>query len=120
MKNQEATQEMERLIDAFPRNMVEAIKIGQAAIRSFKAKPVRNVLVSGLGGSGIGGKFASQLVWDKCSVPVNVVNDYRIPAWVNEETLFIACSYSGNTEETMSTLEEAIKRGASISCVTSG
>ncbi|MEM9050924.1 MAG: bifunctional phosphoglucose/phosphomannose isomerase [Bacteroidota bacterium] len=120
MTKQEATQEMERLIDAFPGNMVEAIKIGQTAIENFSAKPVKNVLVSGLGGSGIGGKFASQLVWDKCSVPVNVVNDYRIPAWVNEETLFIACSYSGNTEETLSTLEEAMSKGASISCVTSG
>jgi len=120
MTKQEATQEMERLIHAFPENMVEAIKIGQAAIENFSSKPVKNVLVSGLGGSGIGGKFASQLVWDNCKVPINVVNDYRIPAWVNEDTLFVACSYSGNTEETLSSLEEAMSRGASISCVTSG
>lgn len=120
MSIEEATKEMERLIDAFPENMLEAIKIGKEAIRSFKPRPIENVLISGLGGSGIGGKFASQLVWDECKVPINLVHDYRIPAWVDESTLFIACSYSGNTEETLSTVNEAMARGASIACVTSG
>ena len=100
--------------------MVEAIKIGKEATSNFKTKPIQNVLISGLGGSGIGGKFASQLVWDQCSVPIALVHDYRIPNWVNENTLFVACSYSGNTEETMSTLEEAMSKGAQIACVTSG
>jgi glucose/mannose-6-phosphate isomerase len=120
MTKQEAIQEMERLIDVFPDNMVEAIEIGKQAAERFKTRPVKNVLISGLGGSGIGGKFASQLVWDQCTVPVQIVNDYRIPAWVGEDTLFVACSYSGNTEETLSTLAEAMTKGASISCVTSG
>jgi len=120
MTKQEAIQEMERLIDAFPDNMVEAIEIGKRAAENFHSRPVKNVLISGLGGSGIGGKFASQIVWDECTVPVQIVNDYRIPAWVGEDTLFVACSYSGNTEETLSTLAEAMAKGASISCVTSG
>jgi glucose/mannose-6-phosphate isomerase len=97
MTTLEATKEMERLIDAFPDNMLEAIEIGKKAVNNFKPRPVKNVLISGLGGSGIGGKFASQLVWDQCTVPIHVVNDYRIPAWVGEDTLFVACSYSGNT-----------------------
>ncbi|HKK39039.1 MAG TPA: bifunctional phosphoglucose/phosphomannose isomerase [Cryomorphaceae bacterium] len=120
MTKEEAITEMERLIDAFPDNMVEAIEIGKRAAENFKPRRVSNVLISGLGGSGIGGKYASQLVWDQCSVPIQVVNDYRIPAWVGEDTLFVACSYSGNTEETLSTLAEAMAKGASISCVTSG
>jgi len=120
MTKQEAIKEMERLIDAFPENMVEAIEIGSNAVQRFKPRRVNHVLISGLGGSGIGGKFASQLVWDQCTVPIHVVNDYRIPAWVGEDTLFVACSYSGNTEETLSTLAEAMAKGASISCVTSG
>jgi glucose/mannose-6-phosphate isomerase len=120
MNKAEAIKEMERLIDAFPSNVSEAIEIGLDAVKHFKTRPVRNVLISGLGGSGIGGKFASQLVWDECKVPIAVVHDYRIPAWVGEDTLFVACSYSGNTEETLSTLSQAITRGASISCVTSG
>ncbi len=120
MTIQESTQEMERLIEGLPANMHEAIDIGERAISTFKTKPVKNVLVSGLGGSGIGGKIVSQLVWDQCAVPMQVVNDYDIPAWVGPDTLFIASSYSGNTEETLSTLEYAIARGAQVACITSG
>jgi len=120
MSKEEALKEMEGLIDAFPDNMTEAIEIGKKSVNIFKTRPVKNVAISGLGGSGIGGKFASQLVWDQCPVPIHVVNDYRIPAWVGKDTLFVACSYSGNTEETLSALAEAMTKGASITCITSG
>lgn len=111
---------MERLIDAFPENMKAAIDIGTRAAAAFRTAPVSNVLISGLGGSGIGGKIVSQLVWDACTVPIQVVNDYRLPAWVGPDTLFIASSYSGNTEETLSTVKEAMARGAQMACITSG
>jgi glucose/mannose-6-phosphate isomerase len=120
MTKTEAMREMERLIDAFPQNMTEAIGIGQEAAKQFRTRPVKNVMISGMGGSGIGGKFAAQIVWDQCKVPVISVHDYRIPAWVDEHTLFVASSYSGNTEETLSTLSIALSKGASIACVTSG
>jgi glucose/mannose-6-phosphate isomerase len=120
MTKEEATSEMERLIAVFPENILDAIKIGQSAIAAFKIKKVKNVLISGLGGSGIGGKFASQLIWDQCNVPVQLVHDYRIPEWVDNHTLFVACSYSGNTEETLSSLAEAISKNAEIACITSG
>lgn len=111
---------MERLIAAFPANVKDALTIGRNAIINFRTQPVHNVLISGLGGSGIGGKIMSQLVWDSCKVPISLVHDYRIPAWVGEHTLFIASSYSGNTEETLSSLEEAMRRGAQVVCITSG
>lgn len=111
---------MERLISLFPDNMLEAIKIGEEAIKRFKTTRVTNVMISGLGGSGIGGKIMSQLVWDQCTVPINLVHDYRIPAYVGPGTLFIASSYSGNTEETLNTLHLAIQAGAQIVCITSG
>jgi len=116
----EATQEMERLIEGLPANMHDAIEIGARAIASFHTRPVKNVLISGLGGSGIGGKIVSQLVWDQCPAPIQVVNDYDLPAYVGPDTLFIASSYSGNTEETLSTLEHAMAKGAQIACITSG
>lgn len=115
-----ALAEMENYIVEFPENMVEAIEIGMNAIKNFNVKEVDNVVISGLGGSGIGGKIVSQLVWDKCKVPVTLVNDYRIPVWVNERTLFVATSYSGNTEETLSALGEAIRYGAQIAAITAG
>lgn len=115
-----ALAEMENYIEAFPQNMIDAIEIGSKAILEFKTNAIDNVVIVGLGGSGIGGKIISQLVWDKCKVPITLVNDYRIPTWVNERTLFVATSYSGNTEETLSALSEAIQKGAQISAITSG
>lgn len=115
-----ALAEMENYIVEFPENMVEAIEIGTNAIKDFNTKEIDNVVIAGLGGSGIGGKIVSQLVWDKCNVPVILVNDYHIPIWVNERTLFVATSYSGNTEETLSALSEAIRYGAQIAAITAG
>ena len=115
-----ALAEMENYIQEFPQNMIDAIEIGSKAILKFKLKAVDNVVIVGLGGSGIGGKIISQLVWDKCNVPITLVNDYRIPSWVNERTLFVATSYSGNTEETLSALGDAIQKNAQIAAITSG
>ena len=115
-----ALAEMENYILQFPENMVEAIDIGTKAIENFKPAEVESVVIAGLGGSGIGGKIVSQLVWDKCTVPISLVNDYRIPSWVNEHTLFVATSYSGNTEETLSALGEAIQNNARIAAITAG
>ncbi len=120
MSANKALSEMETYIEKFPENMIEAIEIGQKAASKFKSKEVDHVVIVGLGGSGIGGKIVSQLVWDKCPVPITLVNDYRIPSWVNERTLFVATSYSGNTEETLSALSEAIQHGAQIAAITSG
>lgn len=120
MNIEQATLAMEQYIAAFPENIKDALDIGKKAAASFKTGNVKNVLISGLGGSGIGGKIISQLVWDSCKVPVALVHDYNIPAWVDQNTLFIACSYSGNTEETISTFEEALVRKAEIACITSG
>ncbi|MFN2424299.1 MAG: bifunctional phosphoglucose/phosphomannose isomerase [Cryomorphaceae bacterium] len=120
MNKEQAIEEMGRLIKAFPQNMRDAVKIGQKAAAGFRTAPVSNVLISGLGGSGIGGRIISQLVYDSCKVPIRVISDYSIPAFVGPDTLFIASSYSGNTEETLSTLKEAMAREAQISCITSG
>lgn len=115
-----ALAEMENYIEGFPNNIIDAIEIGSKAILKFKTKEVDNVVIVGLGGSGIGGKIISQLVWDKCRTPITLVNDYRIPTWVNERTLFVATSYSGNTEETLCALGEAIQKNTQICAITSG
>jgi glucose/mannose-6-phosphate isomerase len=83
-------------------------------------EPFRNVVVSGLGGSAIGGDLARGLLSGSLHVPMAVNRDYGVPAFVGEGTLFIASSYSGNTEETLAATEEAQKRGATIVAITSG
>jgi glucose/mannose-6-phosphate isomerase len=111
---------MRELVDSVPHQIKDAIKIGQATgIKPFE-RDFTNILIAGLGGSGIGGKIVSQLVADDCKLPILTCNDYFLPAFVDDKTLVIACSYSGNTEETLSALEDAKRKGAAIAAVTSG
>jgi len=104
----------------FTSHLRRAVEIGKAREFHVKDRPIRNVMVTGLGGSGIGGTIVSQLVQDQMEVPMLVNNDYGLPSWVNQDTLVIVSSYSGNTEETLSALEVAQERGAEIACISSG
>ncbi len=112
--------EMKSLIENFPNQLREALEIGAKAKLSGPAKKIKNILITGLGGSGIGGTIAAEIVSNECPVPIIVNKDYFIPAFVNEETLVIVCSYSGNTEETIQAFEAAMKQKATIACITSG
>jgi glucose/mannose-6-phosphate isomerase len=111
---------MKALVEAFPKHLEEAIAIGRAAQLNKSVKNFENIVISGLGGSGIGGKIVSQWVADHCNVPIVCTNDYILPGFVNEKTLVIISSYSGDTEETVAAMEEAFSKGADIACITSG
>lgn len=106
-------------IDGFPAQLVKAVDIARTA-NVKKHEGIQNVLITGLGGSGIGGTFAATLANGYSAIPVVVSKSYDIPAWVNSSTLVIACSYSGGTEETLSAVESAMKKKAKLVCVTSG
>ncbi len=107
-------------LEQFPRQVREAIKIGQAPVLLPAAKGLKAVVVLGMGGSGISGDVVAALVSDSLSVPVSTVKGYRLPRFVDESTLVFAVSYSGNTEETLDCVEEALKRSAPIVAITSG
>ncbi len=111
---------MKALVDNFPNQLKDAIAIGENASLSKATNTIDNVVICGLGGSGIGGTIVTALVSDGASVPVNVCKGYFLPNYVNENTLVIISSYSGNTEETLNCLEEAINKGATITAITSG
>ncbi len=98
----------------------QAVEIGKKAAFHVPKKAYHNIVVTGLGGSGIGGTIVSQLVQDQLKIPMLVNNDYKLPAYVGQNSLVIVSSYSGNTEETLSALEIAMERGAEIACVTAG
>jgi len=106
---------MRKLIEEFPAQIREALQIASKA--KLKA-PGQDI--TGLGGSGIGGTIASEIVFGECPVPITVNKDYFIPSFVDKHTLVIVCSYSGNTEETIQAMEAAIEKGATIVCITSG
>ncbi len=113
---------MKELVINFGSQLLDALEITKNLKNKFEVKaPINNIVISGLGGSGIGGSFiADYLVTLKCKVPVIVNKDYNIPAFINENTLFIACSYSGNTEETLEAVAKAAKQKAQIATITSG
>src|SRR3989344_1581298 len=78
-------------------------------IFNFKWRPPRDihdVVIAGMGGSGLAGKFLP--VWPNLAVPTSIVQDYTLPKYVTTNTLLICCSYSGNTEETLSVLKQAM------------
>lgn len=87
---------------------------------SVYRKPYQNMVISGLGGSAIGGDIIRTLAAGRAQLPVVVNRDYNLPYFVNENTLFAAVSYSGNTEETLSAYQQAREKGAVIVCLTSG
>lgn len=79
---------------------------------------IENVVHAGMGGSALWGLVSKS--WPGYTVPFELSRDYDIPSYVSEKTLFIASSYSGNTEETLSALEQAEARQAKIAIITGG
>jgi len=110
---------MKALVQDFTNQLRDAKIIADKAIVSPSSQ-IKNIVVTGLGGSGIGGTIISELVADTCSVPIVVNKDYFLPAFVDESTLLIVSSYSGNTEETLHALEQAIVKKAQIIAVSGG
>jgi glucose/mannose-6-phosphate isomerase len=122
---------VERIRAADPEGMLGRIKeLGKQVrdswqiVRAAQLPPaygdVRNITVIGMGGSAIGGDLAAALLAGELKMPMSVHRDYGLPACVGRDSLVIASSYSGNTEETLSAFEEARKRGAKVLALTTG
>ncbi len=111
---------MKKLVENFGTQLKEAIQIGSEAKLSLSEKPYQNVLITGMGGSGIGGTIVSELIGGEIAVPIIVSKNYFLPAFVNENTLVIVSSYSGDTEETLKAMNTAMTRKAKVVCITSG
>jgi glucose/mannose-6-phosphate isomerase len=85
---------------------------------ALQAHDVHNVVYGAMGGSALAALFVP--TWPTCPVPFEVVRNYDLPSYVGPNTLFIACSYSGNTEETIEALGQAEARGAQIAVIAGG
>ncbi len=80
--------------------------------------PIQNVVIAGMGGSALAAQIA--VSWPGLDVPFEIVRGYDVPSYVGPQTLFVASSYSGNTEETLEALVQAEKSGAFIIVLSSG
>jgi glucose/mannose-6-phosphate isomerase len=83
-------------------------------------REITRVVVAGMGGSALAALLAKSWLKSELNVPFEVVRTYDLPGYVDYNTLVIASSYSGNTEETISGLEDARKRNAQISVISAG
>lgn len=111
---------MKQLILDFPTQLHEALIIGQSYRFQAGKKEFSNVVLTGLGGSGIGGSIIQNFVFDKLRIPFIVNKDYFLPSFINANSLVIVSSYSGNTEETVAAVKTALKLKATVVCITSG
>jgi glucose/mannose-6-phosphate isomerase len=111
---------MKQLVANFSNQLKEAIEIGKKAKLSLSADAINHVLICGLGGSGIGGSIAAEMLAAEAKAPILVSKGYFIPDFVNKNTLVVISSYSGNTEETLQCLEQALLKKAKIVCISSG
>jgi len=126
---------MIELLEEFPQKMRDALRLGEefsiptnflpapdsssvsvpALTRNFK-----NIVVLGMGGSAIGGNLLSDYLAGELSIPIVVIRGYDIPKFVDENSLVFAVSYSGNTEETLSSLKKCLDAKARVVALTSG
>jgi len=107
------------LVESFP-EQIKAASVVEPERALPDAANAGSLVVTGLGGSAIGGDLARSIAGREARMPFLVSRDYDLPGFVGRSSIVIACSYSGNTEETLSAYQQARKNGAAVVCITSG
>jgi glucose/mannose-6-phosphate isomerase len=110
---------MRLLIESFPQQIESAASAGQKVLIPLPSE-IRALVVTGLGGSAIGGDLLRSIAGPQLKLPLVVNRDYDLPGFLDSSSVLFACSYSGNTEETLSAYAQARGAHASIICITSG
>lgn len=107
-------------IEGFTRQLADALKMGQTMDLHRPGSDTRNIVISGMGASGTGANLVESLTFGRVPIPITVCKSYNLPQFVSPHTLFIACSYTGNTEETVAALHKAMLKRASVIVISSG
>ncbi len=111
---------MRNLVALFTTQLRDAIKIGEKATLTETERSFSNIVITGVGGSGIGGTIVSEIISSQSKIPIVINKNYFLPEFVNENTLVIVSSYSGDTEEALEAFASAQEKKAKIVCITSG
>jgi glucose/mannose-6-phosphate isomerase len=107
-------------IEGFTRQLADALKIGQSLDLDRPGSDIRNIVIAGMGGSGIVANLVESLTFGRIPIPITICKTYNIPQFVSPHTLFIAVSYRGNTEETVAAMHKALLKRAHVIAVSSG
>ncbi len=111
---------MRKLLYDFPHQGEKIVQLMEHIRLPSTYREVRNIVVSGLGGSSVGGDLLKNFLRDKINLPLIVNRSYTLPHWIGKDSLLICVSYSGNTEETLSTYKIGKKCGSKIIVISSG
>ena len=111
---------MYRWLVDFPAQVEEAVRIGTQMPFTLNANEISALVLTGMGGSAIGGDLLRSYLLDELRVPFIINRSYGLPAFVDHTTLVIVSSYSGYTEETLAAYRDALRRKASVLCITTG
>ena len=111
---------MHKSIFDFPDHIIQALDIGGKITLHNDYEKIQNIVVAGMGGSAIGGDLVKLLTKNELNIPLVISRNYKLPNWVNENTLVICSSYSGNTEETLSCFNDALIRGGKTVGISTG
>jgi len=106
-------------ISDFPNQIKESYELVQSSNLESIYK-VDNIIFTGMGGSAISGDILKAFFRDKIDVPIYVNRQYELPKWAHKNTLVITQSYSGNTEETLSSFKHAYQKRCKILGISSG
>lgn len=107
------------IIERFPEQIKTSYDVENSSILGSYLK-INNIIISGMGASSITGDIVRSLFLDKIDIPIFVNRQYYLPKWANKNTLLISQSYSGNTEETLSTFKNGYQKRCKIICISSG
>jgi len=111
---------MLRVLSRFAVSCKDAIEAAEdVALDGIRIDGIDSVVVAGVGGSAIGGHILGDWLLGDCPIPIYVSRGYHLPAFVDDDTLVFAISYSGNTEETLSAFKEAVGRSCQVIAITS-
>ncbi len=113
-------QGMLKILGRFDQQLEQALEIGQEVKIPAGGQPVEKVVLCGMGGSAIGGDLLRAYLGQDMKVPFLVNRNYTLPGFVDANTLVLVASYSGQTEETLSSFAQAQEAGARVICLTSG
>jgi glucose/mannose-6-phosphate isomerase len=111
------TKNMRKLLVEFPHQIENAVRIGKEYPAPYNGSSIKNVVVTGLGGSAIGGDLLRSYLAEELKIPFAVNRHYFLTEYVDKHSLVIVSSYSGNTEETIASHKDATKRGAKVLCI---
>ncbi len=112
--------DMLSIIRSFPQQWKEAAALGQEFHHPPDYRKLDKIVVTGLGGSAMGGDILCSYLNEEVKIPIFVNRRYTLPHFVDENTLLLVVSYSGNTEETISAYHQGVDLSAKMVAVTSG